>query len=85
MDKIVYALCAITSGTCAVLLLRGYLKTRMRLLLWSTICFSCFTLANILIYVDLIILPEADLLTVRNALTFLGLSVLIYGMVQETV
>lgn len=85
MDKLVYALCAIASGICIFLLLRGYLRTRMNLLLWSTICFFCLTVSNILVYVDLIIIPEVDLAFVRNCITFLGLSILIYGMIRETV
>ncbi len=85
MDKIVYALCAVTSATCAFLLLRGFLNTRMKLLLWSTLCFLCLTLANFLIYVDIVIFPEVDLLTLRNSISFAGFSVLIYGMIKETV
>ena len=34
MATLVYALCALTSLACAVLLLRGYLSSRARLLLW---------------------------------------------------
>ncbi len=85
MDKIVYALCAITSGVCAFLLLRGYWKSNMRLLLWSTLCFGCLTIANILVYVDLIVFPEIDLLTLRNCVTFIGLATLVFGMIEETV
>lgn len=85
MDKIVYSLCIMTSATCAFLLLRGYLKTKMRLLLWSTICFICLMLSNTMIYIDLIVYPEVDLLAIRHLITILGLSVLIYGMIQETV
>lgn len=85
MDKVVYLLCAVTSGACAFLLLRGYLITKMKLLLWSTLCFIALTSTNILVYVDLIVLPEIDLLTLRNCVTFLGLSVLIFGMIRETV
>jgi hypothetical protein len=85
MDKVVYALCAVTSAFCTVLLLRGYLRSGMRLLLWSTICFFCLFLANVLTYIDLIIFPDIDLLAIRNVITLTGLSVLIHGMIQETV
>ena len=39
MATLVYALCALTSLACAVLLLRGYASSRVRLLLWSGLCF----------------------------------------------
>jgi hypothetical protein len=85
VDKIVYGLCALTSGICVLLLFRGYLKTKMKLLLWSTVCFLCLMLSNILVYVDLIIYPDIDLFLVRNCLVTLGLGILIHGMIKETV
>ena len=85
MDKIVYTLCALTCGTCTYLLFRGYIRTRMTLLLWSTICFLCLTVANVLIYTDMIVFPDADLSVIRGSITFLGLGTLIYGMIRETV
>ena len=93
MNELVYSLCAITSAACAVLLFRGYVKSQMRLLLWSTICFACLTVTNFLVYVDLVIYSDVDifvfpgvaLLTIRNSITFIGLSVLVYGMIKETV
>ena len=37
--RAVYVLCALTSLGCAVLLVRGYLESRARLLLWSSVSF----------------------------------------------
>ena len=85
MDKLVYALCILTSLAAAVLLGRGYLKTRMLLLLWSTICFSFLAVTNICVYLDLILFPETDLQPLRDLLTVCGLGILIVGMVKETV
>lgn len=70
---------------CAFLLLRGYSRSKMRLLKWSGLCFTCLTLSNSLIYFDVIIFPDIEILPLRNLLTFLGLSVLIGGMIKETV
>ena len=39
MAETVYILCALTCMACAVLLLRGYRRSRARFLLWSSICF----------------------------------------------
>ncbi len=85
MDKVVYILCSITSCACAILLFKGYLRSGMRLLLWSTLCFACLFLGNILVYLDLVIFPDFDFLISRNSATLAGLCVLIYGMIQETV
>ncbi len=85
MDKLVYALCIFTSLVSALLLGRGYLRTRIRLLLWSAICFSFLTLSNCFVYLDLVAYPAIDLRPVRDLLTFCGLGVLITGMIKETV
>jgi hypothetical protein len=39
MASLVYALCALTSGLCAILLLRAYWSRPARLLLWSGVSF----------------------------------------------
>ena len=49
----VYLLCFATSATCAVLLIRNFIRTRARLLLWSGICFSFLALNNLLVIFDL--------------------------------
>ena len=81
---VVYALCAITSITCAVLLLRGYARSGVRLLLWSGLCFVGLALNNVLLFVDLRVLPEVDLSLIRIIPAVGGIAVLIYGLVWET-
>lgn len=39
MAEIVYALRALTSVLCAILLLRGYRISETRLLFWASLCF----------------------------------------------
>lgn len=81
----VYLLCAATSICCLVLLIRSYLSARSRLLLWSALSFVGFALSNLLVFVDLILLPtEVDLLPLRNATTLAAIAVLLYGFVWET-
>lgn len=43
MAEITYVLCGLTSIACAVLLLRGYVTTRMPLLFWAALCFVGLT------------------------------------------
>ncbi|HYO75194.1 MAG TPA: DUF5985 family protein [Thermoanaerobaculia bacterium] len=84
MATAIYVLCALTSMTCAALLLRGYAQTRVRLLFWSGLCFAGLALNNILLIVDLSVLPGTNLEVWRTVPALAGVSVLIYGLVWET-
>jgi hypothetical protein len=86
MAKLVYALCALTSLGCALLLFRGCRRNRTRLLFWSCACFFILTLSNVLLFIDLVLLPVAvDLQLTRNCITLAGLAMLLYGMIWDTV
>jgi hypothetical protein len=84
MGIIVYALCALTSLACAVLLLRGYAQSRARLLLWSGLCFVCFFLNNVLLIIDVRILPDNDLSVIRTIPALIGIALLLYGLVWDS-
>jgi hypothetical protein len=79
----VYALCAITSVVCAVLLLRAWRRSRVRLLLWSGLCFVGLALNNILLFIDLRVLMQIDLSLVRMVPAVAGVAVLVCGVVWE--
>lgn len=79
----VYLLCTLTSLLCALLLVRGYSRTGVPLLMWSSICFACFGINNALLFVDLIIATTVDLSPVRGIPAAVGVLVLCYGLVQE--
>lgn len=61
MPSLVYLLCIGTSLMCAFLLLRGYRRSRVRLLLWSGVCFAGLTVENLILYLDQFVVPEVDL------------------------
>ena len=82
MANLVYALCAITSLACAILLLRGFLRSRARLLLWSGLCFVGLFINNALLVVDARIVY--DLSVVRTLPAVLGVVLLLYGLVWES-
>jgi heme/copper-type cytochrome/quinol oxidase subunit 4 len=84
IGTIVYALCALTSIACAWLLLRGYARTRVRLLLWSGLCFTGLALNNILLFIDVRVLPDVDLSIVRTIPAVIGVLLLVFGLVWET-
>lgn len=79
----VYALCALTSLVCAALLLRGYAQRRSRLLLWSGVCFALLAINNVLLFVDLVVVPATDLSIWRAATALAGLLVLVFGLVWD--
>jgi hypothetical protein len=79
----IYVLCAVTSLACATLLLRAYRRSGVRLLLWSGLCFACFTLNNLLLIVDVRIVPDADLSGIRSLPSIVGIALLIYGLIWD--
>jgi hypothetical protein len=83
MATFIYLMCAATALACAVLVLRSYRNTRHRLLFWCGLCFTGMFLANVLLIVDRLLVPEADLSTVRLSAALLALLPLLYGLVWE--
>jgi hypothetical protein len=84
MATLVYALCALTSLACAVLLLRGYASSRVRLLLWSGLCFAGLATNNVLLLIDKRVVPTMDLSMWRSLPALAGVALLLYGLVWET-
>ena len=81
---IVYLLCFVTSSACAYLLGRSYSKTRARLLLWSAICFLFLAINNLLLVVDLVLLPiDVDLRFARLITALVATCVLLFGFVWD--
>lgn len=82
MTGLVFILCALTSLACAVLLLRSYFRSRVRLLLWTGLCFTGLALNNLLLVVDART-PSVDLSVWRSLPAAVGLAILIYGLVWD--
>jgi hypothetical protein len=81
---VIYSLCAITALLCAWLLLRAYIRSRYRLLLWGGVCFVGLTLNNLLVLVDKFVVPYIDLSTWRLLLALVSVMVLLYGLVWDS-
>lgn len=79
----VYILCFLTSAACAWLLGRSYHRTGVRLLLWSSICFGFLAGNNLVLVVDLLVIPSADLRLARLLLSLAAVLSLIWGFVFE--
>ena len=80
---IVYFLCFATSAGCGALLVRSYLRTRAKLLLWTASCFVLLALNNFLVVLDMVVLPDVDLQFARLSANVAALATLIYGFVWE--
>jgi hypothetical protein len=79
----IYGLCALTALFCACMLLGHYRRTKQRLLLWSGLCFAALTANNVILVVDRLVLPAADLSTWRLVTALAAMSLLLYGLVYE--
>ena len=85
MSEIIYLLCALTSLICAILLLRGYLRSRTRLLLWTSLCFVGLLANNIMLFIDKVLYPDADVLVWQRAVAALaGLGILLFGLIWDS-
>ena len=80
---IIYILCVATSLACAILLWRGYRRSRARLLMWSSLCFFGLALNNALLILDVRILPAVDLSIWRTVPALAGITLLVYGLVWD--
>ena len=79
----VYVLCFLTSSACAVLLGRNYARTGARLLLWSALCFALLGANNLMVIVDLLVLPDFNLSLVRLGLSLGAVVVLLFGFIWD--
>jgi hypothetical protein len=77
----VYLLCFLTSLACAVLLARSYFAGRTPLLLYSALCFALLALNNLVVVIDLILLPDISFRIWRLVLALAGISVLLFGFI----
>ena len=84
MATLVYVLCALTSLACALLLLRGYRQSGARLLAWSGLFFVGLFLNNVLLIIDVRIVPQVNLAVIRLLPALIGVILLLYGMIWES-
>ena len=83
MPGLVYVLCAATCLLCAVLLLRGYGKNGVRLLLWSGLCFLGLMVENLMLYADVVLVPEVDLSLWCKIPGLAALVILLFGLIWD--
>jgi hypothetical protein len=84
MAETVYLLCAITSIVCAIMLFRGYRESRGKLLFWSSLCFAGLALNNVLLFLDLVVVPQFNLGVLRSVIALVALMMLLIGLIWES-
>lgn len=82
-EAVVYFLCFASSALCAYLLSNAFSRQRERLLLWSGLCFCFLALNNLLVFIDIILLPDFNLVPFRSIMALAATSLLIYGFIWE--
>jgi hypothetical protein len=82
MASVVYALGALTTLLCCVLLLRAHSRVRQKLLLWSGLCFAGLTVSNVLTFVDLAAVKE-DLYLGRLSTAAAAMAILVFALIWE--
>lgn len=80
---IVYILCFLTSAACAWLLGRSYRDNRTGLLFWSSICFGFLAANNLVLVLDLVVIPDLDLRIIRLLLALGAVTTLIWGFIGQ--
>jgi hypothetical protein len=83
MEGFVYILCAVTALLCAVLLFRGYRRTKTRLLLVCGLFFLSLTLENVIVFIDVVMVPHIDLFMIRGSVALIGMIVLLAGLIWD--
>jgi len=83
LKVVLYLLAILSSLSCATLLMRAYLRQRVRLLMWSAICFIGLTINNVALFIDLVLFPQVDLRLLRLTPALLGMACLLYGFILD--
>ena len=83
-QAIVYLLGLLTSAACAFLLVRSYVRSRTRLLLFSALCFVLLALNNVLVVIDILVLPDMNLVLFRQLAALAAVCVLLFGFIWDT-
>jgi hypothetical protein len=79
----VYILGFLVTLACGVLLFRAYSAVHKRLLLWSAVCFCGLAVSNLLVFVDLVLLPQIDLYPLRLITAAASMLILLFGLIWE--
>ena len=81
MSETIYTLCAVTSILCALLLFRGWLQTRTKLLFWSALCFAGLGATNFMLVLDELVYTDVDMILPRLWISLGAVLLMLYGLI----
>jgi hypothetical protein len=79
----IYTLCLLSSAACAWLLVRSYTRNQTKLLLWSAVCFMLLAINNLMVVIDLLLVPSIDLSIARQLFALAAVATLLFGFIWE--
>jgi hypothetical protein len=82
-EVVIYLLCVATSVLCAYLLVLACRASRSRVLIWSALCFALLATNNLVLAVDILLLPTIDLTILQLTTALAAVAVLLYGFIWE--
>ena len=82
--ELIYFFCAATSLVAAWLLLRQYARRPAPLLFWSFVGFLGLAANNVLLFVDLGLLPNSDLVVVRTLVGAVAMLTIVFGLIWDS-
>ncbi len=80
---LVYLLCLVTCVLCAGLLVRAWLKTRIRLMMWTATGFVFLAFNNLFLFCDVVLFPNIDFSIPRFTASLLAVATMIVGFIWE--
>jgi len=83
MIEAIFLGCALTSLACAGLLFRGYLRSRVRLLMWSSFCFAGMALHNLLRLVQVLMDQPQGAAWMAMLPALVGVLFLLFGFIFD--
>jgi hypothetical protein len=84
MAVVVYVLCLITAMSCAGVLFAAYRRSGATLLVWSSLCFAGLALNEVLVLVDLYVVPGTSLRLMRSLAGLLAMVLMLVGLILHT-
>jgi hypothetical protein len=83
MAPAVYILGVLITFACGVLLMRGYVRGKKKLLLWSSLCFFGLSISHVFVLLDLVVFPDINFYPWRLGTAAGAMLILLYGLIWE--
>lgn len=83
MAMVAYGVGVLTSVFCAFLLIRSYRAQRTALLLWCSLCFVGLAVNNVVLFVDIFVVPDINLGIWRSLTALVALVLMLIGLIWE--